>query len=44
MELLIAFIIMIVLLGMLNWAAIHWGYDSRTHHISDSYLERRSNW
>lgn len=44
MELVLAFLVLVVLLGLFNWAALTWGYNSRRLHISDSFAERRSDW
>jgi hypothetical protein len=44
MEILIAFLILIALFGLLDLAALRWGRDSRSYHVSESQLDHRSNW
>jgi hypothetical protein len=43
MELIFVFLLVVALLGLLDWAALRWGYNSRRMHISDSFTERRAD-
>lgn len=44
MELVLAFLVLVALLALLNWAALNWGYNSRRLHVSDSFADRRTDW
>ena len=44
MELLLAFLILVALLGLLDYAAVKWGTTSINLYKSETKYEHRSNW
>jgi len=44
MEILLVLIVLVALLGLLDWAALHWGYNTRPTYNESRYPDYRHDW
>ncbi|MEI6046944.1 MAG: hypothetical protein WCS37_21555 [Chloroflexota bacterium] len=42
MELIIVFLLIVAILGLLDWVALRWGYNSRLTHVGEIYPKHRN--